>query len=391
MQMDLDFYDLSEYYSDEEKIVRNSITTYLNKNIKPLIKEAWHKEKPLNFQNIAKDFGNLGMIGAFLPDDYDCPGSDYKMFGIICEEVERIDSALRSFIAVSSGLVMYPIYAYGNTEQKKYYLPKLAKGEIIGCFGLTEPEHGSDPAGMKTTAKKDGDKWILNGSKTWITEADIASFAIIWARDVDDNRIKAFIVERGTEGFTMDRIDEKGSMRAGGVGSLGMVNCLVSEKNRLEGAIGLKSALNCLDRARFGISWGALGAAKDCFNSALEYSKERKQFDKPIGSFQLIQKKLVDMLIEIVKSELICLRISELMNKNKAKPEQISLAKKNNVKTARFCAKTAREILGANGISLDYSPIRHIANIETVYTYEGTDDIHTLIIGRAITGLNAFK
>jgi glutaryl-CoA dehydrogenase len=389
--MDLDFYDLSEYYSDEEKIVRNSITTYLNKNIKPLIKEAWHKEKPLNFQNIAKDFGNLGMIGAFLPDDYDCPGSDYKMFGIICEEVERIDSALRSFIAVSSGLVMYPIYAYGNTEQKKYYLPKLAKGEIIGCFGLTEPEHGSDPAGMKTTAKKDGDKWILNGSKTWITEADIASFAIIWARDVDDNRIKAFIVERGTEGFTMDRIDEKGSMRAGGVGSLGMVNCLVSEKNRLEGAIGLKSALNCLDRARFGISWGALGAAKDCFNSALEYSKERKQFDKPIGSFQLIQKKLVDMLIEIVKSELICLRISELMNKNKAKPEQISLAKKNNVKTARFCAKTAREILGANGISLDYSPIRHIANIETVYTYEGTDDIHTLIIGRAITGLNAFK
>ena len=389
--MDLDFYDLSEYYSDEEKIVRNSITTYLNKNIKPLIKEAWHKEKPLNFQNIAKDFGNLGMIGAFLPDDYDCPGSDYKMFGIICEEVERIDSALRSFIAVSSGLVMYPIYAYGNTEQKKYYLPKLAKGEIIGCFGLTEPEHGSDPAGMKTTAKKDGDKWILNGSKTWITEADIANFAIIWARDVDDNRIKAFIVERGTEGFTMDRIDEKGSMRAGGVGSLGMVNCLVSEKNRLEGAIGLKSALNCLDRARFGISWGALGAAKDCFNSALEYSKERKQFDKPIGSFQLIQKKLVDMLIEIVKSELICLRISELMNKNKAKPEQISLAKKNNVKTARFCAKTAREILGANGISLDYSPIRHIANIETVYTYEGTDDIHTLIIGRAITGLNAFK
>ena len=389
--MDLDFYDLSEYYSDEEKIARDSIAAYLHDKVKPLVKEAWHKEKPLNFQMIARDFGNLGMIGAFLPDDFNCPGSDYKMFGIICEEVERIDSALRSFIAVSSGLVMYPIYAYGSTEQKTYYLPKLAKGEIIGCFGLTEPEHGSDPAGMKTTAKKDGDKWILNGSKTWITEADIADFAIIWARDLDDNRIKAFIVERGTAGFTMDKIDEKGSMRAGGVGSLGMVNCLVSEKNRLEGAIGLKSALNCLDRARYGIAWGALGAAKDCFNTALEYAKERKQFDKPIGSFQLIQKKLVDMLIEIVKSELICLRIAALMNKNQAKPEQISLAKKNNVKTARFCAKIAREILGANGISLDYSPIRHIANIETVYTYEGTDDIHTLIIGRAITGFSAFK
>lgn len=389
--MSIDFYNLDEFLTDEEKIAKNSISTYLEKEIRPMIKEAWHLEKPLNFRDLAKAFGELGMIGAFLPEEYNCPGSTYKMFGIICEEVERIDSALRSFIAVSTGLVMYPIFTFGNDEQKRKFLPKLAKGELIGCFGLTEPEYGSNPAGMKSTAKKDGNDWILNGSKTWITEADVADFAIVWARDVDDKRIKGFIVERNTEGFSMDTIDEKGSMRAGGVGSLGLTNCRVSETNRLPHALGLKSPLSCLDRARFGISWGALGAAKDCFNTALAYSKERIQFDKPIASFQLIQKKLVDMLTEIVKAELLCLRISQLMDSNRAKAEQISLAKKNNVKIARFCARTAREILGANGISLDYSPIRHMANIETVYTYEGTDDIHTLILGRAITGFDAFK
>lgn len=389
--MDLDFYELDEFLTDEEKIVRSSISSYLEKEVKPLIKEAWHLEKALNFRELAKRFGDLGMIGAFLPEEYGCPGSSYKIFGIICEEVERIDSALRSFIAVSSALVMYPIYTFGSDEQKRRFLPKLAKGELIGCFGLTEPEYGSNPAGMKTTAKKDGNQWIINGSKTWITEADVADFAIVWARDVDDKRIKGFIVERGTEGFSMDRIDEKGSMRAGGVGSLGLTNCRVSETNRLPNALGLKSPLSCLDRARFGISWGAVGAAKDCFNTALDYSMERIQFDKPIASFQLIQKKLADMLTEIVKAELLCLRISQLMDSNKAKAEQISLAKKNNVKIARFCARTAREILGANGISLDYSPIRHMANIETVYTYEGTDDIHTLILGRAITGFDAFE
>ena len=389
--MDLDFYELDEFLTDEEKIVRNSISSYLEKEVRPLIKEAWHLEKALNFRELAKSFGDLGMIGAFLPEEHGCPGSTYKIFGIICEEVERIDSALRSFIAVSSGLVMYPIFTFGNDEQKRKFLPKLAKGELIGCFGLTEPEFGSNPAGMKTTAKKDGNTWVLNGSKTWITEADVADFAIVWARDVDDKRIKGFIVERGTEGFSMDRIDEKGSMRAGGVGSLGFTNCRVSETNRLPYALGLKNPLACLDRARFGISWGALGAAKDCFNTALDYSMERIQFDKPIASFQLIQKKLADMLTEIVKAELLCLRISQLMDNNRAKSEQISLAKKNNVKIARFCARTAREILGANGISLDYSPIRHMANIETVYTYEGTDDIHTLILGRAITGFDAFK
>ncbi|MDY6821702.1 MAG: acyl-CoA dehydrogenase family protein [Deferribacterota bacterium] len=389
--MNIDIFSLDDYYTDEEKIVRNTIRSYLEKEIKPIIKEAWHLEKPLKFRELAKNFGNLGIIAPFLPEKYGCPGSNYKMFGIVSQEVERVDSALRSFIAVSSGLVMYPIYAFGNEKQKNKYLPKLAKGELIGCFGLTEPEYGSNPAGMKTTAKWDKDRWILNGSKTWITEADIADFAIVWARDVDDKRIKAFIVERGSQGFTMDKIDEKGSMRAGGVGSLGMVDCSISEENRLTEAVGLKSALSCLDRARYGISWGSIGAAKDCLNTALEYSKERVQFGKPIASFQLVQEKLVNMLIEIVKGELLCLRLSELMDKNIAKPEQISLAKKNNVRVARYCAKTAREILGANGISLDYSPIRHMANIETVYTYEGTDDIHTLILGRVITGYNAFN
>jgi glutaryl-CoA dehydrogenase len=388
---DIDFYNLSDYFSDEEKLLKDSVGSFLNENIKPLIKSHWHLEKPLPFKELAKEFGKLGLIGTFLPEEFSCPGGTYKMFGIICQEVERIDSALRSFIAVSNGLVMYPIYAYGSLDQKKKYLPAIAKGEIIGCFGLTEPESGSDPSSMKTTVKREGSYWILNGSKTWITEADIADFAIIWARDIDDQRIKAFIVERGTEGFTMADLTEKGSMRAGGVGQIGMVNCKINESNRLTQAVGLKCALSCLDNARYGIAWGAIGAAKDCFNTALEYAKERIQFGKPIAAFQLTQKKLVDMLTEIVKGELLVLRLADLMDRNKAKPEQISLAKKNNVNVARFCARTAREILGANGISLDYSPIRHMANIETVYTYEGTDDIHSLIVGRALTGFNAFK
>lgn len=388
---DIDFFNLADCYSDEEKLLIDSVASYLNEKIKPLIKSHWHLERPLPFKELAKEFGKLGLIGTFLPEEFGCSGGTYKMFGIICQEVERIDSALRSFIAVSNGLVMYPIYAFGSVEQKKRYLSALAKGEMIGCFGLTEPGSGSDPSSMRTTAKRQGSYWVLNGSKTWITEADIADFAIIWARDLEDKKIKAFVVERETEGFTMSELIEKGSMRAGGVGQIGMVNCKIDENKCLPQAVGLKSALSCLDNARYGIAWGAIGAAKDCFNTALEYAKEREQFGKPIAAFQLTQKKLVDMLTEIVKAELLVLRLADLMDNNKAKPEQISLAKKNNVRAARFCARVAREILGANGISLDYSPIRHMANIETIYTYEGTDDIHSLVLGRAITGFNAFK
>ncbi len=387
----VDFYGIDELLTEEERLIRNSVREFLEKEIAPLVAEAWHKEEPLDFREIGKKFGELGMLGPFIPEEYGCPGMNYTSFGLICQEVERIDSALRSFVAVTSGLVMYPIWKFGSEEQKKKYLPKLAKGEIIGCFGMTEPNVGSDPASMETNARKEGDEWVLNGTKTWISEAEIADIAIVWARDLGDGRIKGFIVERGMKGFKQSAIRRKGSMRAGDVGELYLSDCRVPEDNRLPNAIGLRPALSCLDQARFGISWGAIGAAMDCYETALNYAKNRKQFGAPIASYQLIQAKLVDMLTEITKGQLVAWRLGKLMDEGKATPEQISFAKRNNVRVARFCARTAREILGANGISLDYSPIRHMANIESVYTYEGTDDIHTLILGRYITGIQAFR
>lgn len=387
----VDFYGIDELLTDEERLVRNSVREFLEKEVEPLIVDAWHEEKPLNFRELGKKFGEMGMLGAFIPEEYGCPGMNYTTFGLICQEVERVDSALRSFVAVTSGLVMYPIWKYGSEDQKKEYLPKLAKGEIIGCFGLTEPNHGSDPGSMEMTCRKDGDEWVLNGTKTWITEGDIADIAVVWARDVDDGRVKGFIVEKGTKGFTQQAITKKGSMRAGGVGELGFVNCRIPEEQRLPEALGLRAPLSCLDQARYGISWGAIGIAMDCYETALNYVKEREQFGAPLASYQLIQEKLVYMLIEITKAQLVSWRLGRLMDEGKATPEQISLAKKNNVKVAREIARMARELLGANGISLDYSPIRHMANIESVYTYEGTDDIHTLILGRAITGVQAFR
>ncbi|MEG9194596.1 MAG: acyl-CoA dehydrogenase [Candidatus Methanoglobus sp.] len=386
-----DFYDVEELLSDEDRLVKSSIREFLEKEIKPLVVDAWHEEKPLNFRQIARRFGELGMLGTFISEDYGCPGMSYTTFGIVCQEVERIDSALRSFVAVTSGLVMFPIWAYGSEEQKREFLPKLARGEIIGCFGLTEPNVGSDPASMEATARREGDVWVINGTKTWISEAEIADIAIVWARDVEDRKVKGFIVERGTKGFKQSLIRKKGSMRAGDVGELYLMDCRIPEENRLPNAVGIRAPLSCLDQARYGISWGALGAAIDCYETALNYAKNRKQFGVPIASFQLVQEKLVEMLIEITKGQLLSFRLAQLMNAGKATPEQISMAKKNNVRVARFCARTAREILGANGISLDYSPIRHMANIESVYTYEGTDDIHTLILGRAITGIDAFR
>jgi len=386
-----DFYDVEELLNNEDRLVRSSIREFLEKEIKPLVVDAWHEEKPLNFRQIARRFGELGMLGTFISEDYGCPGMSYTTFGIVCQEVERIDSALRSFVAVTSGLVMFPIWAYGSEEQKREFLPKLARGEIIGCFGLTEPNVGSDPASMEATARREGDVWVINGTKTWISEAEIADIAIVWARDVEDRKVKGFIVERGTKGFKQSLIRKKGSMRAGDVGELYLMDCRVPEENRLPNALGIRAPLSCLDQARYGISWGALGAAIDCYETALNYAKNRKQFGVPIASFQLVQEKLVEMLIEITKGQLLSFRLAQLMNAGKATPEQISMAKKNNVRVARFCARTAREILGANGISLDYSPIRHMANIESVYTYEGTDDIHTLILGRAITGIDAFR
>ena len=387
----IDFFKMDEMLSREEKLIRDSVREYVGKEIEPRVGEAFHREESLDFKSLALKMGELGMLGAFLPTEYGCPGTNYVEFGLICQEVERVDSSLRSFVAVTSGLVMYPVWRYGSEEQKRCWLPKLASGEAIGCYGLTEPNHGSDPGSMESTAEWDGSHWILNGSKTWITEADIADVAVVFAKDASEGTIKGFLVESGTKGFTQSSLDRKGSMRAGGVGELGMVNCRVPEANRLPDALGLKTPFTCLNQARYGISWGALGAAMDCFVTARDYSISRNQFGRPLASYQLVQQKLVDMFMEIGKGQLVSHRVGRMMDEGRFVPERISFAKKNNVGLARMCARTAREMLGANGVSLDYSPIRHMANLESVYTYEGTDDIHTLILGRHITGLQAFS
>jgi len=384
----VDYFNIDELLSDEEKMTREMVRDYMENEIKPLVVNAFHREEPLDMRKLAPKMGELGIIGSFIPKEYGASGTNYTAFGLISQEVERVDSSLRSFIAVSSGLVMYPIWKYGSSQQRKKWLPLLARGERIGCFGLTEPNVGSDVESMETGAKRQGDKWVINGSKQWISEATIADVAVVWARS--DEGIKGFLVERGTEGFHQNAIERKGSMRAGDVGELIFTDCAIPLENMLPGAKGLKSPLSCLNQARYGISWGAIGAAMDCYETALNYAKERKQFGAPIASYQLVQEKLVAMLMEITKAQLLSYRLGRLMDGGKARPAQISMAKKNNVATARMCARTARELLGANGISLEYSPIRHMANIESVYTYEGTDDIHTLIIGNDITGIAAF-
>ena len=384
----VDYFNIDELLSDEEKMTREMVRDYMENEIKPLVVNAFHREEPLDMRELAPKMGELGIIGSFIPKEYGASGTNYTAFGLISQEVERVDSSLRSFIAVSSGLVMYPIWKYGSSQQRKKWLPLLARGERIGCFGLTEPNVGSDVVSMETGAKRQGGKWVINGSKQWISEATIADVAVVWARS--DEGIKGFLVERGTAGFNQHAIERQGSMRAGDVGELIFTDCAIPLENMLPGAKGLKPPLSCLNQARYGISWGAIGAAMDCYETALNYAKERKQFGAPIASYQLVQEKLVAMLVEITKAQLLSYRLGRLMDDGKARPAQISMAKKNNVATARMCARTARELLGANGISLEYSPIRHMANIESVYTYEGTDDIHTLIIGSDITGIAAF-
>ena len=385
----VDYYNIDELLSGGEKMTRNAVREFLEKEVEPLITDAFHQEKPPNMHELAPKMGKLGIIGPFIPKEYGAAGANYVTFGLICQEVERVDSFLRSFIAVSSGLVMYPIWRFGTDEQKNRWLPLLANGKAIGCFGLTEPNHGSDPASMETVAKKNGSNWVINGTKQWISEASLADIAVVWART--DDGVRGFLVERGTEGFSQTFQNHKGSMRAGDVGELAFSDCVVSSKSILPESGGVKSALACLNQARYGISWGAIGAAMDCYETALNYAREREQFGAPIASYQLVQEKLVTMLIEITKGQLLCYRVGRLMDKGEARHTQISMAKKNNLAVARMCARTARELLGANGISLDYSPIRHMANIESVYTYEGTDDIHTLILGQDITGIPAFS
>ncbi|HYK92323.1 MAG TPA: acyl-CoA dehydrogenase [Acidobacteriota bacterium] len=382
----VDFYRVDDLLSEEEKLVRDTVRNFVSEKVVPIIDK--HFEDATYPMHLIPEMAELGIYGANLPEEYGCAGMNNVAYGLVMQELERGDSGLRSFASVQGALVMYPIFAFGSEEQKRYWLPKLAKGDKIGCFGLTEPDHGSDPGGMITRAERKGDCWVLNGAKSWITNGTIADVAVVWAKAED--QVSGFLVEKGTRGFTAPEIRHKMSLRASITSQLIFEDCAVPEENRLPGADGLKSPLMCLNQARYGIAWGSLGAAMSCYHTALEYSKSRTQFDRPIGSFQLVQEKLVYMVTEITKGQLLALQLGRLKDAGKLHFTQTSLAKRNNVAIALDIARLARDILGANGISLEFPVIRHMCNLESVKTYEGTHDIHALILGQEITGLSAF-
>lgn len=382
-----DFYGIDDLLTEEHILVRNSVRDYVKRELSPIIEEYAQKgEFP---HHIIKGLGEIGAFGAQLPTKYGCGGMDYITYGLIMQELERCDSGIRSTASVQGSLVMYPIYKFGSEEQKHKYLPKLAKGELMGCFGLTEPDHGSNPAGMTTNIKDMGDHYLLNGAKMWISNAPFADIAVVWAKN-EEGKIKGIIVERGYEGFTTPETHGKWSLRASATGELVFDNVKVPKENLLPGVEGLKGPLTCLNSARYGISWGALGAAMDCYDSALRYSKERIQFGRPIGGFQLQQKKLAEMITEITKGQLLVWRLGNLMNAGKATPAQISMAKRNNVQIAKEIASEARQMHGGMGITGEYPLMRHMMNLESVITYEGTHDVHLLILGMEVTGENAF-
>jgi glutaryl-CoA dehydrogenase len=339
--------------------------------------------------DLVPEMARLGLFGSNLPEEYGCAGMGDVAYGLVMQELERGDSGLRSFASVQGALVMYPIHAFGTELQKRRWLPALARGEAIGCFGLTEPDHGSDPAGMTTRARKDGSRWVLNGAKSWITNGTIADVAVVWAKL--DGEVRGFLVEKSTDGFSAPEIKHKMSLRASVTSQLILEDCAVPLENLLPGTEGLKSALMCLNQARYGIAWGALGAAMACYHAALEYARVRTQFGRPIAGFQLVQEKLVTMISEITKGQLLATRLGRLKESGRLHHAQVSLAKRDNVAAALECARLARDILGANGISLEFPVIRHMCNLEAVKTYEGTHDIHTLILGHAITGIEAFS
>lgn len=382
-----DFYNLDDLYSEEHLLVRDSVRSYVKRELSPIIEDCAQK----NYfpSHIVKQLGEVGCFGPQIPAEYGGGGLDYISYGIAMQELERCDSGVRSTASVQGSLVMYPIHKFGSEEQKRKYLPKLGSGDLLGCFGLTEPDHGSNPNGMTTNFKEAGDHVILNGSKMWISNAPEADLAVVWAKN-EEGVVKGIIVERGMEGFTTPETHNKWSLRASCTGELVFDNVRVPKENILPGVSGLKGPLTCLNSARYGISWGALGAAMDCYESARKYAAERIQFGKPIGGFQLQQKKLSEMLTEITKAQLVCWRLGNLMNEGKATPAQISLAKRNNVEIAIQIAHEARQMHGGMGITGDYPIMRHIMNLESVVTYEGTHDIHLLILGMEITGENAF-
>jgi glutaryl-CoA dehydrogenase len=383
-----DYYQLDELLTEEQRMVRSVVRDYVKKEISPII-ESYAQKAEFPIQ-IVKQLGDLGCYGPTVPVAYGGGGLDYISYGIMMQELERGDSAVRSTASVQGSLVMYPIYAFGNEAQKKKYLPKLATGEWLGCFGLTEPDHGSDPSSMLTHIKEDGDHVILNGAKMWISNSPFAQVAIVWAKN-EAGEIVGLIVERGMEGFTTPTTHDKWSLRASATGELVFDNVKVPKENILPNVKGLKGPLSCLSKARYGIAWGALGAAMDCYDTALRYSKERMQFGKPIGAFQLQQKKLAEMITEITKAQLMVWRLGVLMNEGTASPQQISMAKRNSCEIAAQIARDARQMLGGMGITGEYAVMRHMMNLESVLTYEGTHDIHLLITGMDITGFNAFK
>lgn len=383
-----DYFDLDALLSEEHKMVRDSVRNYVKKEISPIIEDyAQRAEFP---EHIVKQLGELGCFGPTVPIEYGGGGLDYISYGLMMQELERGDSGVRSTASVQGSLVMFPIQAFGSEEQKKHFLPKLASGEWLGCFGLTEPNHGSDPSSMLTNFRDAGDHVILNGAKMWISNAPFAQVAVVWAKS-ESGEVHGLIVERGMKGFSTPTTHGKWSLRASATGELVFDNVSVPKKNILPRVKGLKGPLSCLTKARFGIAWGAIGAAMDCYDTALRYAKEREQFGKPIASFQLQQKKLAEMLTEITKAQLLNWRLGVLMNEGKVTPQQVSMAKRNACEVATQICREARQILGGMGITGEYSIMRHMMNLESVITYEGTHDIHLLITGMDITGINAFK
>ena len=383
-----DYFHLDELLTVEHKLIRDTSREWVKKEVSPIIEDACQKAKFPN--QILTGLAEIGAFGPYIPAEYGGAGLDQISYGLIMQELERGDSGIRSTASVQSSLVMYPIYKYGNEEQRKRFLPKLASGELIGCFGLTEPDHGSNPGGMTTNFKDCGDYFLLNGAKLWISNSPFADIAIVWAKN-EEGRIKGLIVERGMDGFTTPETHGKWSLRASATGELVFDNVKVPKQNLLPNKDGLGAPLGCLDSARYGIAWGAIGAAMDCYDTALRYSKERHQFGKPIGSFQLQQKKLAEMITEITKAQFLTWRLGVLKNEDRASTAQISMCKRNNVDMALKIARESRQILGGMGITGDYPIMRHMMNLESVVTYEGTHDIHLLITGLDITGLNAFK
>lgn len=383
----VDYFHIDSQFSEEELLVRQTARRFVDEQVMPVIRDCWNQGAfPAQ---LIRQMGELGFLGANL-EGYGCAGMSNVEYGLIMQELERADSGIRSFVSVQGALVMYPIHTYGSEEQKQHWLPRLQSGEAIGCFGLTEPGFGSNPAGMLTRARRDGSGWILNGEKTWITNGSVADVAIVWAKT--DEGYQGFLVERGTPGYSASDLHGKLSMRASVTSSLSLSDCRIPEENVLPKAKGLKAALACLTQARYGIGWGVVGAAMDCYETARHYSTVRKQFDdRPIASHQLVQEKLAWMITEITKAQLLALHAGRLKDKAKLEPAHVSMLKRNNVAVALECARLARDLMGANGIMDEYPIMRHMANLETVKTYEGTDHVHALVIGERVTGIPAYR